>query len=137
MADADNDTIRVITPGGVVSTVAGQSGVSGHTNGTGGSALFNNPEGLAIDSAGSLYVADTGNKTIREVTPGGVVTTLAGAPDTTGSVDGLGAVALFSLPTGIAATPSSDFLVADALNNTIRTGLLTPLARISARRRRG
>ena len=60
------------------------------------------------------------------------MTTLAGAPDTAGSADGLGAAALFSLPTGIAATPFGDFIVADALNNTIRLGLLTPLVRISA-----
>jgi sugar lactone lactonase YvrE len=132
VADTGNETIRVIATNGVVCTLAGLANQGGSQDGTGTNASFSRMSGIAVDLAGNVYAADTGNETIRQVTPGGVVTTLAGDPDTAGSADGLGAAALFSLPTGIAATPFGDFIVADALNNTIRLGLLTPLVRISA-----
>ena len=77
VADTGNNLIRVITSGGVVSTLAG-SGSVGWTNGTGSAASFNNPYGVAVDSSGNVYVADTYNNLIRKVTLGGVVTTLAG-----------------------------------------------------------
>ena len=78
VADQNNHTILKIAPGGVVTTLAGQAGLSGNINGTGSAARFNRPQGVAVDSTGTLYVADTGNNTIRQITPAGVVTTLAG-----------------------------------------------------------
>jgi sugar lactone lactonase YvrE len=77
----DNDTIREITPAGIVSTLAGQAGVPGNTDGTGASATFDNPSAITVDSAGNIYVADDmGNGVIRLVSPGGVVTTLPIVP---------------------------------------------------------
>ena len=77
VADTDNHAIRKITPAGVVTTFAGHAGAAGATNGTGGAARFSEPRGIAVDAAGNVYVADTGNQAIRQITPDGVVTTVA------------------------------------------------------------
>ncbi len=85
VADAGNDTIRMIAPGGVVTTYAGTAGTAGSTDGTGSAALFNDPTGVAVDpTTGDVFVADAGNDTIRMIAPGGVVTTLAGTAGTAG-----------------------------------------------------
>ena len=76
VADQANHTIDMITPAGVVSTLAGQPGIAGSADGTGASAQFNNPKGVATDSTGNVYVADFGNSTIRKITPAGVVSTV-------------------------------------------------------------
>src|SRR4029077_17052468 len=80
VADTGNSTIRKITPARLVSTFAGLAGNPGSTNGTGHAARFNFPAGVAVDRAGTgnIYVGDTSNFTIRQITPAGVVTTLAG-----------------------------------------------------------
>src|SRR5258708_30590723 len=75
VADIDNRTIRKITAAGVVTTLAGLAGQSGSADGTGTAARFSSPEGVATDSTGNVYVADTGNNTIRNITPGRVVST--------------------------------------------------------------
>ena len=78
VADKTDCTIQRITPGGIVTTLAGSSGVKGSADGVGSSATFNTPEGIAVDSGGTVYVADTGNSTIRMITGAGIVSTLAG-----------------------------------------------------------
>jgi len=115
-----NDTIRKITPAGVVTTLAGTSGTVGSTDGTGAAARFYVPEGVATDTAGNVYVADTGNDTIRKITPAGVVTTLAGTAGMTGSTDGIGAAALFSGPQAVVTDGAGNIYVADEGNSTIR-----------------
>jgi len=103
-----------------VTTLAGRAGVYGSADGTGSSALFNNPEGVAVDSATNIYVADTWNHTIRKVTPGRVVTTIAGQAGSPGSADGIGTDARFNHPSGIAVDLAGNLYVADAYNNIVR-----------------
>jgi hypothetical protein len=114
VADTYNDTIRKITPDGVVSTLAGTGAMFGSADGTGAAARFAVPQGVASDSAGNVYVVDRGNGTIRKVTPSGVVTTLAGTPGFVGSTDGLGAAASFGIPVGVAADREGNLYVADS-----------------------
>src|SRR5438105_4705054 len=102
VADTQNHTIRKITPAGVVTTLAGAVAVTGSADGTGSAALFNAPSGIAVDSAGNLYVADTYNFTIRKITSAGVVTTLAGTAGSAGRADGAGNGAQFYYPYGVA-----------------------------------
>jgi hypothetical protein len=132
VADTNNSTIRKITSAGVVTTLAGAAGASGSANGAGAAASFTFPQGVAVDGAGSLYVADTGNNTIRKISSAGVVTTLAGTAGISGSANGIGAAASFKLPGGVAVDGAGNVYVADTGNNTIRkitsAGFVTTLA---------
>jgi sugar lactone lactonase YvrE len=121
----DDTLLRKVVPSGLVTvtTVAGQYNMVGATDGTGSAAQFYSPQGVAIDSAGNAFVADTGNDTIRKVTPAGVVSTFAGTagvPSIAGSSDGVGAAARFNMPTAIAIDPSDNLYVADTRNQTVR-----------------
>jgi hypothetical protein len=78
VTDAENGTIRKITPAGVVTTIAGTAGVTGNADGTGAAASFNFPFSIVVDSTGNLYVAELQSGTIRKITPAGVVTTALG-----------------------------------------------------------
>src|SRR5207245_2370200 len=93
VADPYNHTIRKITPAGVVTTLAGLAENPGSADGTGSAARFSAPWGVATDSSGNVYVADTFNYTIRKITPAGVVTTLAGLAGNPGTHDGTGRAA--------------------------------------------
>ena len=131
MADANNSTIRKVTPAGVVTTLAGLPGSSGSADGTGRDARFDGPSGVAVDGTGNVYVTDTGNYTIRKVTPAGVVTTLAGLAGISGSADGTGGAARFNWPGGVAVDGAGNVFVADSDNNTIRKGTLAPSLRFN------
>jgi len=120
VADSGYDSIRKVTPAGVVTTLAGTPGTSGIANGTGSAAQFNSPSGVAVDTAGNLYVADTGNDTIRMIAPGGIVSTLAGSPGHSGHADGVGSGAQFSAPGGVSVDTAGNVYVADTGNNLIR-----------------
>jgi len=132
VADMSNDTIRKITPTGVVSTLAGQAGKSGSANGVGTGAQFNNPFAIAVDNAGNIYVSDSANNTIRKITSSGVVSTLAGLPGYAGSTDGNGNDARFWNPQGLAVDDKGNIFVAETGNNTVRKitpmGVVTTLA---------
>lgn len=132
VADAQNHTIRRVTPAGAVTTFAGSAGASGSVDGTSATARFNNPTGVAVDSSGNVYVADTTNNTIRRISTTGLVTTLAGVAGISGSSDGAGANALFNQPTGLAVDASGNLYVSDTANSTVRritpTGVVTTLA---------
>ena len=133
VADTGNSTIRKITPAGVVTTLAGSAGNSGSANGTGASAQFYEPEGIAVNGAGTLiYVADTWNHTIRQVTAAGVVTTFAGSAGSFGSANGTGAGAQFYQPEGLAVDGAGNVYVGDTGNQMIRlissAGVVTTLA---------
>jgi len=129
VSDANNHTIRKITPAGAVTTLAGQAGVSGSSDGAASTAQFNHPTGLSVDSTGNLYVADTDNDTIREITPAGVVTTIAGLAGSAGSADGAGSAARFNSPSDVAVDSAGNLYVADTLNHTIR--MITPAGSVS------
>lgn len=124
--------IRVVTPAGVVTTLAG-NGTAAFADGTGAGASFWFPVGVAVLPDGNIVVGDQTNNRIRIVTyPGGVVTTLAGQT-TAGSADGTGAAASFNLPQGVAVLPDGNIAVADFGNNRIRLvtypgGVVTTLA---------
>src|SRR6185369_12120132 len=114
VADTGNHTIRKITADGTVSTVAGAAGQAGSTDGTGGAARFSSPRAVAVDGQGNVYVADTGNAVVRKITPGGIVTTLAGSAGPTGGADGSGASARFVSPVALALDSTGNLFVADA-----------------------
>ena len=99
--DAANNTIRRITPQGAVSTLAGTAKVTGSADGTGSAAQFDYPTGIALDSAGNIYVADTFNNAIRKITPAGVVRTVVGQANRMGFTSGMLPGAL-SHPIGLA-----------------------------------
>lgn len=129
VVDTANHTIRKIRPdpsGWVVTTLAGSpdpegpGGNGGSADGIGSAARFSFPKGLAMDSAGNLYVADSNNSTIRRVTPAGVVTTRAGSPERYGSNDGTGTAARFNQPLGVAVDNATNIYVTDTYNHTIR-----------------
>jgi hypothetical protein len=122
VADTRNNTVRKISPNGLVATLAGSAGVTGSADGTGRGAQFNIPSGLAVDGAGNVYVADFGNDTIRKITFGAVVTTLAGTPGAAGSTDGTGSGAQINGPAGVAVDATGNVYVADSGNGTIRKG---------------
>lgn len=129
VTDEGSNQIRKITSAGMVTTLAG-SATKGSANGTGSAASFRDPSGIAVDSAGNVYVADSGNNEIRKISPAGVVSTLAGST-TPGSANGTGAAASFNGPTDIAVDSASNIYVADVGNSEIRkitpAGVVTTL----------
>ena len=116
VADPINNIIEKLSPTGVLQTIAGQSGQRGSENGPAATAHFNGPTGLDLDAAGDIFVADQYNSTIRKITPAGIVSTLAGTPNTFGSRDGPGSSATFSQPTALAIDAAGNIYVADAAN---------------------
>ncbi|MBI3417814.1 MAG: VCBS repeat-containing protein [Verrucomicrobia bacterium] len=134
VSDAFNHTIRKITPDGTVSTFAGQAGMYGSQDGAASSALFKYPSDLVFDNQGNLYVAEEGNPTIRKIAPDGTVSTLAGSATSSGTVDGTGSAARFSLLAGIALDNQGNLIVADSIGHTIRkvtpAGVVTTIAGI-------
>jgi hypothetical protein len=131
IAEILNHTIRKITSVGtnwVVTTVAGLAGINGSADGTNSDARFDHPNGIAVDTAGNLFVADHYNHTIRKVTLVGtnwVVTTIAGLAGARDHTDGTNSDARFYSPTGIALDSAGRLYVADTANFTIRQ--VTPL----------
>jgi sugar lactone lactonase YvrE len=132
IADTFNHTVRKITASGIVTTVAGLAGQTGGIDGTGSAARFHFPRGVAVESDGTLFVADSQNHAIRKVTPGGLVTTVAGLAGQSGSADGAGASARFYYPIGLALDREGNIFVADGSNGTIRKiasgGIVTTFA---------
>jgi len=120
VADTLNHTIRRIDPANVVSTIAGAAGSCGSSDGRGGAARFCEPQDIEVDNAGYVYVADTGNSTIREIAPNGDVRTIAGAAGQCGSADGVEGRARLCRPAGLALDGNGSLFVADTGNGTIR-----------------
>ncbi len=123
VADQYNNTIRKITPAGVVSTLAGNLN-QGNANGTGTAATFNQPFGLAVDGTGTVFVADEFNHLIRKITPSGVVSTVAGS-GSAASVNGIGTAASFNYPSGITLDGNGNLFIDETVGNLIRKLTLT------------
>jgi sugar lactone lactonase YvrE len=144
VADEENHTIRKITSGGTVTTLAGLGPDFGYADGSGSAAKFYGPSASVADAQGNLYIVDSYNYVIRKVTPAGVVTTLAGSPGQRGYVDDLGPAAAFDFdgtaadtvadrnPTGIAIDAAGNLYVAERGNDAVRRvtpqGLVTTVA---------
>ncbi len=120
VSDQEDHVIWKVSPAKLVTLLAGDQGIAGSADGQGSSARFRNPGCLAFDPAGNLVVADTGNHTIRRVAPDGTVTTLAGSPGLPGIDNGLGALARFNAPYGVAVDANGGVYIADSQNHTIR-----------------
>jgi hypothetical protein len=130
VADQTNQRVRIVTPAGAVSTLAG-SGTATFADGTGAAASFKYPAGVAVNG-GDVWVADASNERIRKVTSGGVVTTLAGSATFAPFSNGTGAAASFNSPQGVALDAAGNAYVADQNNHRIRkvtpAGVVTTLA---------
>jgi sugar lactone lactonase YvrE len=129
VGDAEAHVIRKITSAGVVTTFAGTTNVAGSADGTGTSASFNDPAGLAIDASGNLFVADAKNNKIRKITPAGVVTTYAGT-GVAGSTDATTATAAtFNVPVNLSIDSDGFLYVADTNSKLIRK--ISPSGKVS------
>jgi len=118
------------SPDGDVTTLAG-TGRWGSDNGTGTTASFTYPFGVAVDAGGNVYVGDYGNHLIRKISPAAEVTTLAGSGEI-GSANGIGSAASFNYPAGLALDAIGNLYVPDYDNHLIRkvspSGAVTTLA---------
>ena len=119
IADSQNHCVRKITAAGLVSTFAG-TGVAGFVNGAANVAQFNIPYSIAVDASENVYVTESNSFAVRKITQAGVVSTFAGNVTTSGFLDGLNTVALFSSPKGLTVDTLGNVYVADATNNRIR-----------------
>lgn len=119
VADRFGRRIRTVSPDGLVTTLAG-SGIEGFADGPAATAQFSHPVGVAVDALGQVYVADAANHHIRQITPAGVVTTLAGG-GVWGWVDGPAGTARFAEPTGVAVDGRGTVYVTDTANDRVRT----------------
>lgn len=118
VADLYNNLIRKVTPQGVVSTLAGGTS-PGYADGPGSAASFSSPYGVGVDAAGIVYVGDSTNNRVRQITPDGMVSTLAG-DGTVGWKDGPADAAEFDGPRGVAVDPAGTIYVADTGYSRIR-----------------
>jgi sugar lactone lactonase YvrE len=121
VADQGGSAIRRITPDGVVTTVAGSLfTVRAYIDGPATAARFLQPEGLAMDSAGTMYVADSGNYTIRKIGTAGTVSTIAGSPGVSGFKDGAATTATFTKPAGVAVDTLGNVFVTERYQLLVR-----------------
>jgi sugar lactone lactonase YvrE len=132
VADTGSHTIRKITPAGAVTTLAGKAGETGKVNGTAAEARFNLPTDVALDAAGNLYVADSGNALVRKITPAGIVSTLAGGGPTPEQfiTNGTGTAASFLRPHGLAIDAAGNLFVTDSVDTSIRK--ITPTGEVTS-----
>ena len=134
VTDYGKEIVYKVSSDGTITPLAGSADQIGSSDGIGGEARFKQPRGVSVDIMGNVYVADMGTSTIRKITPGGVVTTLAGTPQNTifglVSIDGMGGEAQFNMPSDLVVDKGGNIYVIDG-GNTIRkitqNGVVTTL----------
>jgi len=131
VADTENHLIRKISPAGAVTTLAGTAGLPGSQDGTGSSASFFRPLGITVDGSGNVYVADTGNHTLRKITAAGRVSRVAGQNRSGGFADGGPSVSRLNSPIGLAVAADGAIWVADSNNFLIRKLTGTTLSTVA------
>lgn len=122
IADGGNNVIRIVSASGIINTYAG-NGTAGYSGDYGLASLasLNNPRCIAIDSSGNLYIADANNNVIREVSSGGVISTIAGNGSAGYSGDNGNALAAsLYYPSGVAVDVFGNVYIADQTNNVVR-----------------
>jgi Collagen triple helix repeat (20 copies)/NHL repeat len=121
IADANNQRVRQVSPGGTISTVAG-TGTAGSAgdDGPATAAQLAGPKGVATTADGGFLIADTANHRVRRVSPGGTITTVAGTTQGFSGDGGLATAAQLAFPRGVAETADGGFVIADANNNRVR-----------------
>jgi sugar lactone lactonase YvrE len=133
VADDGDNTIRAVASDGTVSLFAGVPSRTGSNDGAAATARFNLPSALAIDGNNDLFVADYGNSVIREISPSGNVTTVAGLATIVGSADGTGSNARFYTPSSLAIDSSGSLYISDTGNDTIRVATgAAPVSTVSS-----
>jgi sugar lactone lactonase YvrE len=120
VTDSDRHTLDTVAPTGATVHQAGTPGTPGDTAAPGVAARFNAPAGIAIDDTGQIYIADTGNHTIRTQNRTGDWLHYAGAPTITGTADGAHAAARFDTPRGMTSDEAGNLYIADTGNHAIR-----------------
>ena len=133
IADTANSVVRKVTSTGAISTIAGiAQGGYGGDGGAATSAQINAPQGLAVDSSGNVFVADTGNSRVRKISGGTISTVAGGSTPGYGGDGGAATSAQLNSPTGIAVDSKGDLYIADSDNNAIRmvspSGTITTVA---------
>ena len=124
VSDANNDTIRKITPDGTVSTFAGTAGMDGSVDGDAAAARFRSPAELAFDRRGNLFVADSLNQIVRKISTNGIVSTVSGAAGNFGATDGINGAGRFYNPYGLAVGTDGKVFLTDTYNELVRTVLV-------------
>ena len=135
VSDFNNHIIRKIVQYGTnwgVTTLAGLAGGGGSADGLGGAARFYFPQGIAVDNWHNVFVADSGNFTIRKVTSVGLVSTIAGLPGASGTANGTGTSARFAEPYGLVVDLLGNVTIADYMGYNIRQGQLAPVLQYAA-----
>jgi sugar lactone lactonase YvrE len=131
ICDGANHTVRRISPTGDVTTIAGSPGQAGTADGPALTARFDGPRALALDPSGNLFIADNRSHTLRKLTPGGMVSTVAGQAGLVGSLDGTGSNARFFDLSGIVSDAGGNLFATDSVDGTIRkitpAGVVTTL----------
>ena len=135
ITDSENNRVRKIASNGTITTIAG-TGTAGYSgdNGPATSASLSNPHGVAVDAAGNVYIADSPNQRIRKVSPGGIITTVAGTGSSGYNGDNIQATtARLNYPKGVEVGPDGAIYIGDANNHRVRrvdlsTGVITTVA---------
>jgi sugar lactone lactonase YvrE len=120
VADTGNDAIRRVAPNGIITTIAGNGRGFFGDGGPAADAELNAPSGVAVLTDGSILIADTGNDRIRRISPGGIITTVAGSARGLAGDGGPAAAALLNGPRGLTPLPGGGYLIADSGNGRIR-----------------